>query len=131
MLHDVSVGAHTWIGPFVMLDGVGGLRIGDYCSISTGVQIYTHDTVRWALSGGQAEREVAPVTVGDCTYIGAGSTILKGVDIGHHCVLGANSVVNRSLPPYSIAFGSPARVRGAVVIADDGTIELELDDEPR
>ena len=51
---DVTVGAGTWIGPFVMLDGSGGLEIGATCSISTGVHIYTHDTVRWALSGGDA-----------------------------------------------------------------------------
>jgi carbonic anhydrase/acetyltransferase-like protein (isoleucine patch superfamily) len=51
---DVEVGAETWVGPFVVLDGSGGgLRIGEYCSISAGVQIYTHDTVFWALSGGR------------------------------------------------------------------------------
>ena len=47
---DVKVGHHTWIGPFTMLDGSGGLMIGSYCSISTGVQIYTHETLEWALS---------------------------------------------------------------------------------
>src|SRR5262245_48320875 len=45
---DVVVGARTWIGPFVILDGSGGLTIGSNCSISAGVQIYTHDSVRWA-----------------------------------------------------------------------------------
>ena len=50
VMFDVRVGASTWIGPWVMLDGRGGLEIGDYCSISSGVQVYTHDTVAWALS---------------------------------------------------------------------------------
>ena len=49
---DVRVGSDTWIGPFTLLDGTGGLTIGDNCSISTGVQIYSHDTVKWAVSGG-------------------------------------------------------------------------------
>src|SRR3954465_12163939 len=52
VLGDVKVGCHTWIGPGVVLDGSGGLEIGDYCSISAGVQIYTHDSVAWATSGG-------------------------------------------------------------------------------
>ena len=56
---DVQVGAHTWIGPFTLLDGSGGLRIGSYCSISAGVQIYTHDTVAWAVSGGRAASSAA------------------------------------------------------------------------
>jgi acetyltransferase-like isoleucine patch superfamily enzyme len=43
---EVSVGRNTWIGPLVLLDGTGGLTIGDNCSISTGVQIYSHDTVK-------------------------------------------------------------------------------------
>ena len=50
----VTVGAGTWIGPNTLLDGTGGLSIGASCSISAGVQIYTHDSVMWALSGGTA-----------------------------------------------------------------------------
>ena len=42
ILGDVKVGRNTWIGPNVILDGSGGLEIGDFVSISAGVQIYTH-----------------------------------------------------------------------------------------
>src|ERR1700681_854654 len=50
---EVVVGEHTWVGPYVILDGSGGgIRIGRYCSISAGVHIYSHDTTLWALSGG-------------------------------------------------------------------------------
>ena len=35
----VEIGENTWVGPFTILDGTGGLKIGSYCSISTGVQI--------------------------------------------------------------------------------------------
>ena len=45
---DVHVGERTWIGPFTILDGSGGLRIGSNCSISAGVHIFTHDSVQWA-----------------------------------------------------------------------------------
>ena len=54
---DVTIGDHTWVGPFCLLDGSGSLSIGSYCSISTGCQILTHDTIRWAVSGGRAPSE--------------------------------------------------------------------------
>jgi len=52
VIGDVKVGEKTWIGPSTVLDGSGGLTIGSCCSISAGVQIYTHDSIKWALSGG-------------------------------------------------------------------------------
>jgi acetyltransferase-like isoleucine patch superfamily enzyme len=70
VLGDVQVGANTWIGPGVVLDGSGGLRIGSNCSISSGVQIYSHDSIQWALSGGAAPYEYAPTTIGDNCYVG-------------------------------------------------------------
>ena len=129
VLGDVKVGRGTWIGPFVMLDGRAGIEIGEYCSISTGVQIYTHDTVKWALSGGKAPYELGGVRIGSCTYIGSQSVVLHGVTIGEHCVVGAHSLVNRDIPPNTIAFGVPARRRGRVEIRPDGEVEILIDDE--
>ena len=107
---DVKVGENTWIGPFTILDGTGGLEIGSYCSISAGVQIYSHDTVKWAISGGSAPYEYAPVTIGDRCYIGPNSVISKGVNIGDGCIVGANSIVLSDIQPGSNAWGCPARV---------------------
>lgn len=115
----VKVGKHTWVGPFTMLDGTGGLEIGDYCMISTGVQIYTHDTVKWSLSAGKAPAERSPVTIEDCCYIGSQAVINRGVTIGHHSVVGAGAFVNRSLPPHSVAVGVPARVIGETQVDGD------------
>jgi acetyltransferase-like isoleucine patch superfamily enzyme len=111
---DVRVGRGTWIGPFTILDGTGGLAIGDSCSISSGVQIYTHDTVKWAVTGGTAEYEHAPVQVGSCCYLGPNAVVAKGVTIGEHSVVGTGSFVNRDIPPYSIAVGAPCRTIGSV-----------------
>jgi acetyltransferase-like isoleucine patch superfamily enzyme len=127
---DVRVGEHTWIGPFTLLDGTGGLRIGSYCSISSGTQVYTHDTVAWALSGGALGYEYAPVTIGDCCYIGSQSVIAKGVTIGEHVLVGACSFVNRDLPPYSVAAGTPARVIGTVHV-EASRIRLVYPGAPR
>jgi acetyltransferase-like isoleucine patch superfamily enzyme len=125
---DVRVGAGTWIGPLTLLDGSGaGLTIGSHCSVSAGVQIYTHDTVRRSLSGGTADIERAPVTIGDCTYIGAQAVIAKGVTIGDHVVIGASSFVNRDVEPFTIAVGTPCRRIGTVVLGPEDEIELVYD----
>ena len=125
---DVSVGENTWIGPFTLLDGSGGLKIGSACSISAGVQIYTHDTVKWALSGGVLPYERAPVVIGDACHVGAQAVITKGVTIGAHCVIGSCAFVNRDVPPYTIVFGVPCRRRGQVIIEADGTVRLQMDE---
>lgn len=114
VLGDVSVGRNTWIGPSVVLDGSGGLEIGDYCSISAGVQIYSHDSVDWALTGGAAPYVKARTVIGSRCYLGPQTVIAKGVVIGDGCVIGACSLVLENIPPGSKAFGTPCRVVGPV-----------------
>ena len=55
-------------------------------------------------------KQDAPVTIEDDCWIGANVTILKGVTIGRGTVVAAGAVVNRDIPPYSIAGGVPAKV---------------------
>lgn len=113
VLGDVKVGTHTWIGPFTVLDGSGGgLEIGSHCSISAGVQIYTHDTVERSLSGGVAPITQAPTRIGSNCYIGPNVVIAKGVTIGDKVVIGANSLVLRDIPSSSKAYGTPCRILG-------------------
>ena len=123
---DVRVGKLTWIGPFTILEGSGGgIVIGDYCSISTGVQIYTHDSVKWAVSGGRIEYEKAPTHIGNCVYIGPLSVISKGVKIGDHCIIGAYSYVDRDIPDFSIVRGQPAKIVGKVRLGENGELEYD------
>jgi acetyltransferase-like isoleucine patch superfamily enzyme len=109
ILGSVRVGCHTWIGPNVVLDGSGDLDIGDYCSISAGVQIYTHHTVAWATSLGQAPVERRPTRIGSGVYIGPNAVIAMGVTVGDRVVIGAMSFVNRDVPDGAKVYGSPAR----------------------
>lgn len=106
---EVKVGRNTWIGPFVILDGSGELSIGDNCSISAGVQIYSHDTVDWAISGGKSAYTYASVNIGHNCYIGPNAIIAKGVHLGDACIVGANSFVNQSFPANSKLAGNPAK----------------------
>lgn len=111
ILGDVTVGTHTWIGPNVVLDGSGGLSIGSHCAISAGVQIYSHDSIAWATSGGEAPYAYAPTIIEDRCFLGPNVVIQKGIRIGQGCVIGANSFVNRDLPAGTKAWGNPARIQ--------------------
>jgi acetyltransferase-like isoleucine patch superfamily enzyme len=113
---NVRAGRNTWIGPNVILDGSGGgIAIGRNCSISSGVHIYTHDTVLWAISGGVKPFRREAVSIGDCCYLGSQSIVAAGVKIGKQCVVGANSFVNDDVPDCTVVAGSTARVIGRVI----------------
>ena len=122
---EVAIGHNTWIGPFCSIDGSGGLTIGAHCSVSAGCQIVTHDTVRWAVSGGHQPYDYAPITIGNCCFVGSHAVIVKGVTIGNHCVVGAGAVVTSDIPDFSIVGGVPARVIGKVTVHADHTVTFE------
>jgi len=109
IIGDVKVGKDTWIGPNVILDGSGGLEIGDHCSISAGVQIYSHDTVQQSLSLGEHSAQLMKTYIGSGVYIGPNSIIEKGVSIGDKSVVGAMSFVNTNIAKGSKFYGSPAK----------------------
>jgi acetyltransferase-like isoleucine patch superfamily enzyme len=130
IIGDIKIGKNVWIGPECMMDGTGGLEIGNWVDISTGVKIYTHDSVKRALSSGKYEMEYAPVSIGNNCFIGSEAVILKGVKIGDRCVVAANSLVNKSFPAGTIIGGVPAKVIGVVEIVGDD-VRLKFDSEEK
>lgn len=60
--------------------------------------------------GSLIQDDEATVEIGDGTFLGVGCVVLPNVRIGVGCVIGANSVVTRDIPDYSVAAGAPARV---------------------
>jgi len=124
VLGNVKIGKNVWIGPNTMLDGSGdAVVIGNHCNISTGVQIYTHDTVLNCVSGGVNPKVVGSVHIKDNCYIAPDVIVSKGVSLGIGCVVCTKSFVNRSFGDYSIIAGIPARQIGYVKIID-GMAEL-------
>lgn len=106
ILGDVRVGKNTWVGPNVILDGSGGLVIGDNVSISAGVQIYSHNTVEWSTSLGSASIDKSPTIIGNGVYLGPNSIVQMGVSIGDQSVIGAMSFVNKNIPDRGKWYGS-------------------------
>ena len=128
VLGDPLVGEGCWIGAFTLIDGSGGLTIGAGCDISSGAQIYSHNTVHRCISERAVDVDRASTTIGDHVHIGAGAIVLMGCEIGHHSVIGAGCVVPQHtvVPPWSLVVGTPARIieDGAViVVANDGVFE--------
>ncbi len=98
-LSKLKVGSNVWIGPNVLLDATGDLSIGDWCSISSGVEIYTHESVGRALSGGEKEITRRDVKIGNRCHVGPGAKIFMGVHVPDGSIIGANACV------YPRAFG--------------------------
>lgn len=124
---DVQIGQGTWVGPFCSLDGTGGLTIGEHCSISLGCQLLSHDTVKWALSGGKAPYEYAPTTIGAFCFLGTLAVITKGVHVGERCVVAAGAVVTENVLDQTIVAGTPAKPIGRVDLGEDGSVELHYE----
>ena len=122
---DVEVGEHTWIGPNTLLDGSGGLRIGSWCSIGPGTQIYSHDSTLAALSGGEEAYRRESTEIGDRCWIGGGCVIQPGVTIGAGCLVRPLAYVDREVAEGSIVAGNPGRIVGSVVVGPDGRLQLE------
>ncbi len=129
VLGDVRIGAHTWVGPFTVLDGAAApLTVGDHCSIGAGAHLYTHDTIDWALTGGAAKPRVGATTIGRCCFISPQAMIGPGADIGPYSFVAAHSFVVGAYPAYSYIAGAPARRVGRVEI-ENGHSRLVLEDE--
>lgn len=116
---EVKVGNHVWIGPNTIIDGSGGLQIGNYCNIGAGSQIYTHDSSKQILTSFALPIERKPVSIGNNVHIAPGVIITKGVSIGNFCIIGAYALVNRDVPDNSIVVGQPAKVVGTISFEND------------
>ena len=93
----------------VILDG-GGVEIGDFVLLAPNVGIYTAGHPLDAERRDAGLEYAYPVKIGNHVWIGGGVSILPGVEIGDYTVVGAGSVVTKSLPANVLAAGNPCRV---------------------
>lgn len=91
----------------------GTVHIGRYVNMGPEVVVYTrnHSTMRCDISmQEQGYVDECPVVIEDDVWIGRRVIILPGVTIGKGSVIGAGAVVPKSIPPYSVAVGNPAKI---------------------
>jgi len=141
----ISLGTGVFIGPscwLLTLDDRASLKIGDRTSVSghcviasaqrvtigasvliaRGVFIADHSHDR-SIPGASVREsgitQIAPVSIGDGSWLGQNAVVLPGVTIGAGAVIGANSVVRHDVPSGGVAVGAPARVLGIRRIQSD------------
>jgi acetyltransferase-like isoleucine patch superfamily enzyme len=107
----IYIGAHTYINRNTFLDATLSITIGNHCAIGPGCYITDHDHgLDPSLPPLKQPMVAKPTQIGDRVWIGANTTILKGITIGNDTVVGAGSVVTQNLPEKAIAVGVPAKV---------------------
>ena len=112
----IEVGRDSYIGSLSTVQVCAGhrVRIGGRCRIAHNVRIYTQTAPSDTdFRVGEGIPIQADVEIGDGAWIGANVFIGPGISIGVDSVVGANSVVTRSVPPHEVWAGVPARrIRG-------------------
>jgi acetyltransferase-like isoleucine patch superfamily enzyme len=103
----IEIGDETWVEPFVVIYGQGGVKIGKGCAIAPSVIIAPFNHA-WPSVGLKETRE--GITIEDNVWLGTGAIILDGVKVGKGSVVGAGAIVTADIPPNSMAMGNPARV---------------------
>jgi hypothetical protein len=85
-----------WIGAFCVLDGTGGLSLGDHSVVSSGVQIYSHVN-DLPLKGPDRSVTRRKTTIGSHVYLGPNVVVTAGVTIGDGAVVGAGAYVDKDI----------------------------------
>lgn len=109
----IRIGSGSFLNIGVMVASAGLVEIGDHVMLANGCFVSDADhrfgdpetPVPW-----QGFASKGPTRLGDNVWCGANVVITSGVTVGERAVIGANSVVNRDVPPHSIAAGAPAKV---------------------
>lgn len=125
---NIKVGDFTYGAPKILKWNKNSfLEIGKFCSIAEGVKIFLDGnhhtdwitTYPFSVLNKSFPKGVnikghptsnGPVFIGNDVWIGSGSIILSGVKIGDGAVIGANTVVSKDIPPYTIVAGNPVKI---------------------
>ena len=112
----VFEGGHLELGPDCFLNGCHlsvkkSVRLGRRAWVGMGSRVFDADQHDF-----DAERPeiVAPVEIGDFSWVASDVTVLRGTRIGAHCVVGTRSIVTRDVPDHTLVYGAPAESRGRV-----------------
>jgi hypothetical protein len=109
-------GAEIEVGPDCFLNGChlsakSSLRLGRSAWVGPGSRVFDSD--QHDLDADHPE-VTQPVVIGDFAWVASDVTVLRGVEIGAHSVIGTRSLVTRSIPDHTLAYGIPARPGGEI-----------------
>ena len=129
---NISIGAHSLINRYVMLDDRAPLTIGSFVMVAAGVTIetHTHPFDDFSLPIAYAGRSGLPVTVGDNSVLGYNTVLMAGTNVGYRCIIGANSVVTKDVPDYTVAGGVPAKPIKQYLPPSTGPVWVPSDGKP-
>lgn len=109
----ITIGNDVYIGPNVYLAAMSNISIGDGSVLSESVYINDASHGIDPKAGMIMQQPLVhrgDIRIGQHCFLGLRSAIMPGVTLGDYCVVGINSVVTKSFPPYSMVAGAPARL---------------------
>jgi len=109
----LSIGSNTWLSPGVIFYThlAAPIVIGSNCDVGPSVEFITGGHIIGASSRRAGQGTAKPIVIKDGCWIGAGSRILGGVNIGPGAVVAAGAVVTCDVPANVLVAGVPARVK--------------------
>jgi acetyltransferase-like isoleucine patch superfamily enzyme len=129
---NISIGEWSLINRYVMLDDRADINIGSFVMVAAGVIIetHTHPFDDFSVPIAYGGRSGLPVSVGSNSVVGYNTVLMAGVNIGYRCIVGANSVVTKDIPDYTVAGGVPATPIKQYLPPDTGDIWTPADGRP-
>lgn len=127
--NNLKIGNNVWIWHYSIIDATNKISIGEGCQIGAWVGIFTHSShIAIRLYGDESYIKTSPsdrigyitgeVNIGDYTFIGAKASIMPNVTIGKGCLIAAGTLVNKSIPDFSIVVGNPGVIKGSTIDLD-------------
>jgi acetyltransferase-like isoleucine patch superfamily enzyme len=109
---NMKIGNNTAINKGCYFNAIGGINIGNNVAIAHDCSFHTnsHNYFNIKMPIGKQGQSYKEINIEDDVWIGCNTVILQGVTIGQGSVIGANSLVNKDIPNFSIAGGSPAKI---------------------
>ena len=108
----IIIDENAYIAPYVTISGTGNIKIGKNCLIAPHCGIFANNHIFADPTIPIEEQGITRqgIVIEDECWLGHNVTVLDGVIIGKGSIIGAASVVNKNIPPFSITVGTPARI---------------------
>jgi acetyltransferase-like isoleucine patch superfamily enzyme len=129
----IEIDDNVFIWHYTILDGTGGIKIGEGAQIGAWVGIFTHSSHIAIRIYGNHYQEVpetekkgypiAPIIIGRYVFVGAGSKILPGISVGDGALIAAGAIVTKDVANFEVVSGNPAEVVGNTKEIDEKYLE--------